>query len=113
MTNDNQALVELNILIGDAENRGDVEWLSNILAPILAFRRADLQKTVDDKAAFLEKVKSGGNRETTVVEPIEIFGDRAIVKCIVKVGDQNFHNIRLFVRREGEWKLLGWANEAM
>ena len=37
----------------------------------------------------------------------------AIVKCTVSVCDQEFHNIRLFVRREGGWKLLAWANEPL
>jgi len=111
--NDEQALKELNGKIGDAENRGDHEWLAGVLAPKLAFQRADEQKTVDDQVAFLQKVKSGGSRETQIVEPIDLYGDRAIVKCIVTVGNQRFHNLRLFVRREGQWKLLGWANEPL
>ncbi len=110
---DEQALRELNVQIGDAENRGDREWLATILAPSLAFQRADAQRTIDDRAAFLQKIKAGGARSTRIVEPIELHGDRAIVQCIVRVGDQEFHNLRLFVRREGAWKLLGWANEPL
>ena len=48
---------------------------------------------------------------TRIIEPIELYGDRAIVRCVVAVGDQHFDNLRLFVRREGSWKLLPWANE--
>ena len=46
-----------------------------------------------------------------IVDPIEFYGNRAVVQCIVKVGNREFHNLRLFVLREGQWKLLGWANE--
>ena len=113
---DEQALKELNVKIGDAENRGDHGWLADVLAPRLAFQRADEQKTVDDQVAFLQKVKSGGSRETQIVEPIDLYGDRAIVKCIITVGDQKFHNLRLFVRRDGQWKLphsIGFSGRPM
>ena len=115
MQGDIEALKKLNIDIGAAEDRGDRDWLSGILAPRLAFQRADDQQTVDDQVAFLQKVKkkddSADPRKTEIIEPIDLDGDRAIVKCIVTVGGRVFHNIRLFVRRDGQWKLLGWANE--
>jgi hypothetical protein len=110
---DQEELRKLNDQIGDAENRGDSDWLARILAPRLAFQRADDQKTVDDQVAFLQKVKAGGDRTTRIIEPIEFYGDRAIVKCIVTMGNKEFHNLRLFVLRNGHWKLLGWANEAV
>ena len=112
MNNDEQELRELNIEIGDAENRGDVEWLSGILAPRLAFQRADKRRTIDDQVSFLQKVEAGGDRVTHLIEPVQLFGDRAVVQCIVKSGGKEFHNLRLFVRREGKWKLLAWANES-
>ncbi|QIG49951.1 nuclear transport factor 2 family protein [Nordella sp. HKS 07] len=111
MSDDVQALIELNLKIADAENRGDREWLASILAPRLAFQRADEARTVDDRIAYLEKVAPGGTRVTRIVEPIEIHGSRAVVKCIVTAGVREFHNLRLFVRRDGQWQLLGWANE--
>src|SRR5512143_1914768 len=111
VSDDRQALHDLNLAIGAAENRGDGAWLDRILAPSLAFQRADEQRTIDDRAAFLQKVKAGGGRVTRVIEPIQVYGDRAIVQCIVSDGARDFHNLRLFVRREGSWKLLGWANE--
>jgi len=43
-----QALSELNTKIGEAENNGDREWLATILAPRLAFQRADEPRTVDE-----------------------------------------------------------------
>src|SRR5262249_5737420 len=113
VTSDQVALTDLNKKIGDAENRGDRDGLAGILAPRLAFQRADDQRTVDDQVAFLQKVKAGGKRVTRILEPIELFGDRAIVQCIVTVDDRDFHNLRLFVRRDGSWKLLAWANEPL
>jgi hypothetical protein len=46
-----------------------------------------------------------------MIEPIQLYGDRAIVRCIVADGDKEFDNLRLFVRRDGQWKLLALANE--
>ena len=109
-----RALSELTAKINDAENDGNREWLSSILAPRLAFQRADAQKTVDDQVAFLQKVKREPGRVRVlvkIIEPIQLHGNRAVVQCIIKVGDRDFHNLRLFVRRDGDWKLLAWANE--
>jgi len=112
MHDDKQALRDLNEKIAHAEENGNREWLATILAPQLAFQRADESRTIDDRGSFLQKVKAGGPpKRTEIIEPIELYGDRAIVQCIVSVGDQRFHNLRLFIRREGNWKLLGWANE--
>ena len=117
MATDNEALRALNIEIGHAETRGDVKWLAEVVAPELAFSRAD-GTTIDDAGRFLQKVRSSAPRETTF-EPerdsIEVVGNRAIVKCVVTVkspdGDKRYHNLRLFVRIDGKWRLLGWANE--
>ena len=100
--NDDQRLRALTVQMGDAENAGDGKWLATVLAPRLAFQRADDARTVDDRVAFLQKVKSGGTRVTKVLEPIQLFGDRAIVQSIVSVGGKDYHNLRLFVRRDGE-----------
>jgi len=108
---DQKSLRDLNLEIGHAENRGDVIWLSEILAPRLAFQRADANQTVDDHVAFLQKVQAGQRRPTQVLEPIKVYGNRAVVECLVTVNNDAFHNLRLFVRRHGQWKLLGWANE--
>jgi hypothetical protein len=72
MQDDIQALVKLNTEIGEAENRGDRNWLATILAPRLAFQRADEARTVDDHVAFLQKIASQGTRTTRIVEPIEL-----------------------------------------
>jgi len=121
MSKDLEMLTALNIDIGNAEDTCDYEWLSCVLAPELAFRRAN--NVVENRHDYLQRVKGDfeklnsekheevSKRTTDLIDPIEIFGDRAIVKCVVNYKDKNYHNIRLFVRRAGGWKLLGWANE--
>jgi Domain of unknown function (DUF4440) len=111
--NDELVLRELNLKIGEAENSGDRKFLASVLAPRLAFQRADEARTVDNEVAFLQKVTDGGTRVTRVIEPIALYGDRAIVQCMVTIGEKQFHNLRLFVKRDGDWKLLGWANAAV
>jgi hypothetical protein len=107
------ALTKLNLQIGDAESVGDKKSLEKLLAPVLAFRRAN--GNCVDKQGFLDNMTKGVPRETTI-ESIHLVGrNRAIVACVVSMGEgdqQKFsHNIRLFVRVEDDWKLLGWANE--
>ncbi len=118
MQDDMHALEQLNIRIGMAESKGDDvarDWLASVIAPKLAFSRAD-RTTIDNREEFLKKVKPSSPRETAI-ESIDIYGDRAVVRCIVtlkSVGDdKEFHNLRLFARHEGQWKLLGWANEPL
>jgi Domain of unknown function (DUF4440) len=107
-------LRQLNVVIGKAETEGNAEWLAKVIAPELAFRRANKEKSFDNREAFLAKVARSNDRETEV-ESIELYGDRAVVICIVTVktkdGDTKYHNLRLFVRHDEDWKLLGWANE--
>lgn len=112
MQDDRKLLEELNLRIGVEESKGDDEsrlWLDSILAPQLAFRRAD-GTTFDNRGEFLKKVKPSGPRATEVVS-VDLHGNRAIVTCVVTMGDKRYHNLRLFVRHEEQWKLLGWANE--
>ena len=40
---DRAVIEQLNVEIGDAEDRGDSVWLDGVLAPQLAFRRANGQ----------------------------------------------------------------------
>jgi hypothetical protein len=75
-----RTLTRLNTRIGVAESRGDREWLATILAPRLAFQRADDTRTVDDRATFLQKVTRAGTRTTRILEPIQLYGDRVIVR---------------------------------
>ena len=113
MQDDRKLLEELNHRIGEMEDQGDRDawhWLDSILAPQLAFRRAN--GSVDNRCEFLTQVKPSTSepRKTEIVS-IDLHGNRAIVTCVVKMGDKRYHNLRLFVRHEKQWKLLGWANE--
>lgn len=115
MQNDLEVLKQLNIEIGDLESSGDKKayerLAAEILAPELAFRRAD-GTTFDNRQEFLDKLKPSAKRETEV-ESIHLYGDRAVVTCIVTMESKRYHNIRLFIRHEKNWKLLGWANQRL
>jgi hypothetical protein len=118
MHDDRKTLEDLNVKIGEMEDQGDRDawyWLDGILAPQLAFRRAN--GSFDNRCEFLKKVKPREPHEpkrVTEIVSIDLHGNRAIVTCIVTMGDKRYHNLRLFVRdeeHEEQWKLLGWANE--
>jgi hypothetical protein len=113
MTSDFEALVRINEAINVAEDGGRTADLSAVLAPAFAMRRAS-GATVD-RAAFLQSVATSGPR-TLTIKSIAVLGqERAIVTCTVSMRDQDvprtFDNLRVFVRAEGTWKLLAWANE--
>jgi 4-carboxymuconolactone decarboxylase len=117
MQNEYSILEDLNIRIGHAESNGseaDRKWLESVLAPQFVFRRAN--KRVDNRVSFLEGVTHSEPRETLVTS-MELFRDRALVNCIVTQNKDSvsnrFHNIRLFIRIDGSWKLLAWANELL
>jgi hypothetical protein len=120
MPSDFKLLEDINVRIGIAESTRDQEsydWFVSLIAPEFAFQRANEQKSINNRKAFLETVKplkageaQPGPRETKVIS-IDLYGDRAIVSCVVTFGGNKYHNLRMFVRREKLWKLLGWANE--
>ncbi len=116
---DIKALRDINMQIAAAEDEGDRGWLSGILAPRLAFQRADKDQTVENEVTYLGAVAPRKDKEPPrVTEPIrdediDVYGGVAVVRCVVSRGGPRFRNVRLFVRRGGEWKLLGWANEPL
>ncbi len=114
MSSDQEALRTLNVDINNAENTGNRDFLASILAPELAFSRAG-GAGVDDAGRFLQKVATKSPPGELKPESIEIktFGNRAIVMCVITQGGKNYHNIRLFVRIDANWKLLAWANEQL
>lgn len=113
---DIHALEELNDKIGTKEDEGDRAWFIDLTAPEFAFMRAD-GKTFDDRVTFLLKVSpkkdAADPRRTTDIKiiPTPHNKNRVIVSCIVSIGKKRFHNLRLFVKLDDKWKLLGWANE--
>jgi len=111
MSNDVELLKTKNKQIGEAESSADHKWLAGVLAPELASFRAD-GKTFDDAGRFLQKLAASSPRITDV-QSVEILGTRAIVKCVVTQDGRKYHTLRLFVRYEGNWLLLAWANEPL
>jgi len=114
MRRDEDLLRELNEKIGVAESEGNRAFLADVLAPVLAFRRAN--GAFVDRTTFLDDVKESAHRETEIESIRLLERNRAVVTCTVVMvdGDQRkrFHNVRLFVRSgDGAWKLLAWANE--
>jgi hypothetical protein len=114
LTLEQESLRRCNHEINEADIRGDREVLAAMLAPLLAFQRADPAMTVDDRDDFLRKApEKRGDRAMRVLDPIQVFGNRAVVQCVVTQNGHDYHNLRLFVKRDGAWKLLGWANEPL
>jgi hypothetical protein len=108
MDDDRRDLEQLNLEIGRRESAGDRKGLERIIAPSLAFLKAD--GSVVDRDGFLEGVKESPPRYTEVTS-VAVQGNRAVVECVVTFKEQGYHNLRLFIRQDGAWKLLGWANE--
>lgn len=112
--NDEAVLRELNVRIAAAESAGDREFLDGVLAPVLAFRRAN--GAFVDRAGYLDAVRPSAPRETEIDTVTVLPPGRAVVTCTVTMGDgaerKRFHNARVFVRSaDGAWLLLAWANE--
>lgn len=107
MTHDIEALLRLNDAINAAENAGDPAALGTMIASRLAFRRRD--GSIVDRDAFLAAPRPGERR--LQVESVQVHGTRAAVACTVTDAGTSTHNLRLFAKEDGAWKLLGWANE--
>jgi hypothetical protein len=85
-------------------------FLDRMLAPEPRLRKGGWE---NDRRARGILEQGRGPRRDTEVRSIEVLGGRAVVRCTVTFMDdgRSLNNLRIFVRREGEWKLLGWANE--
>jgi hypothetical protein len=104
--NDIEILIRRNEEITIAENAGDLATLGTFIAAQLAFQRRD--GSLVDREAFLQTPRPG-HRELRI-DSIQLLGQRAVVVCVVTDAGLATHNIRLFVKEQGDWKLLGWAN---
>ncbi|HUR52985.1 MAG TPA: hypothetical protein VMZ71_02555, partial [Gemmataceae bacterium] len=109
MQADISELIRLNEKIGELENVaddvGNLEKLKKIMAPTLAFRRRD------EKIVGLDGYQPKPGKRVTQIESVQVYVKRAVVTCKVTDGAAVTHNIRLFVKVDGKWRLLGWANE--
>src|SRR5437867_1833205 len=88
---------QLNVQIGIAETNGDLKWLVDVIASEFAFRRANGK--IDGAVGFLKAVKPSDPR-ITKIESVDVYGDRAVVTCLVTMGDRSFHNVRLLIRQD-------------
>lgn len=112
-------LAQLNDDIAQWEQRRDedaIRELDACLSDGLLFRRAD--RTVVDKATFMGALNKPGPfaaRESRNVA-VEIRGDRALATLTV-VATRNdgtrgyYRNVRVFFRRDGNWRLELWFND--
>lgn len=107
MQGDIEALIQRNEAITVAENAGNLSELAKYIAPQLAFLRSD--GSFVDREAFLQASRPG--RRELRIDSVQVFGARAVVACKVMDAGVVTHNLRLFVKEQGEWTLLGWANE--
>jgi hypothetical protein len=107
MQSDIGELIRLNEEIGEVENAGELKRLGEIVAPKLAFRRRD--GSIADRDEFLATPKPG--KRVSEIDSVHVYASRAVVTCRVTDSGDVTHNIRLFIKMHGKWRLLGWANE--
>src|SRR4051794_38083643 len=100
---DIDALYTLNLEIGAKEDGGDKEWFKKRIAPAFGFQRANEKREVVDGVAYIGDLQESGPRNTKV-ESIHLYGNRAVVTCVVSMGVKNYHNVRLFIRRAPDWQ---------
>lgn len=107
MQSDIEALIQRYEAITAAENAGDLTAFGKFIAMRLAFLRLD--GLFVDRDAFLQAFRPGC-RELRI-ESAQVFGSRAVVASTVTDAGAVTHNLRLFAKEQGDWQLLGWANE--
>jgi hypothetical protein len=107
---DEEKLKELNERIGKAESEGDEEFLREVLADELVFRRASGK--VVTKEEFLAEVQKNKSERQSKDIKVNLDEERntALVSLIVRVMESEFKNLRVFVRNENEWQCLMWFN---
>ena len=100
MPSDTELLRELNVVIGDRENDGDIGYFEELLAPTFSMRRAN--GSFNDRAQFLAGVAPSPERRIGT-PPVTMHGDTcAVVTCVVSTGADpdidRVDNVRLFAR---------------
>jgi hypothetical protein len=122
LSTENQALLELNTQIAEAESQRKADFLDKVLSEALRFRRAS--GVVVDKATYLNDLKDPGNTyEYNVPEDVtpEIYGSLAVVTLLVRAKgtragkpfEGTFRNVRIFLNEPGKdshWQLHSWFN---
>jgi hypothetical protein len=107
---DETELKTINERIGEAEQTADEEFLRQVLADELVFRKAG--GSVVTKQQFLaDLAKNNFARETKNVKvTLDEEKQTALVSLVVHALGSDFQNLRLFVRRETGWQCIVWFN---
>jgi hypothetical protein len=123
---DEQALVAINIAIGQAEKWAVQPWaitfLDYILAEDFRFRRVTGEEVI--KKDYLEALTSGARTYEYLNSDdvkVDLLGERATVTLRVTTKGYNdnrliegqFRNTRAFEKRQGRWQLVTWQNTPM
>ena len=112
-------LERLNAQIGEAELRRDENFLRDVLADDLVFRRAS-GKVVTKDEYLTELVKPENKYDYLISEDINVKlnDDVALVSLFVRAKGRRgenefegkFRNLRIFLRKEDKWECLIWFN---
>jgi hypothetical protein len=112
-------LIGLNVLIGEAELNRDENFLREVLADELVFRRANASIVTKDEY-LADLIKPENIYEYLVAENIkaQVKDDTALVSLNIRAkgkrGEKefegNFRNLRVFVRKEKNWQCVVWHN---
>jgi hypothetical protein len=108
-------LIGLNVLIGEAELKRDENFLREVLADELVFRRANASVVTKDEY-LADLIKPENSYEYLIAENIkaQVKDDTALVSLDVRAkgkrGEKEFEgifrNLRVFVRNEKKWKCM-------
>ncbi|CAN5806383.1 hypothetical protein BH20ACI4_BH20ACI4_12110 [soil metagenome] len=112
-------LIGLNVLIGEAELKRDENFLREVMADEIVFRRANASVVTKDEY-LADLIKPENIYEYLVAENIkaQVKDETALVSLNVRAkgrrGDKefegNFRNLRVFVRSEKNWQCVIWHN---
>jgi hypothetical protein len=123
-TMDQRDLIEINTKIGEAELARDDQFLRDVLDEKFQFRRANGELV--NKEHYLETIISPLNTydylESEKLE-VTVYENSAVVSLLVRAkgtrhkgrSDEKafegvYRNLRLFVKRDGDWQCAMWCN---
>ena len=111
------SLRQLNVEIGEAERRHDIEFLDEVLHKDLVFRRSD--GSIVGKQEYLQAVPSRSYAAVeSVITELEEGESAGLTTVLVRAegsGEQGsfagtFRNTRLFLRERESWRCKVWIN---
>jgi hypothetical protein len=113
-----EQLEALTIEIGRKEAETDATYFDGLLAPAFVMRRANKERALIDREAFLDALRQAEKKpRDTRVTSISLLGsERAIVTCVVTMDRRDYDNLGVLVRNNNPaagrpWLLVAWINE--